>query len=104
MAKIITVWGNPGSGKSVFCCCLAKTLTAGKDKAIIISADSATPMLPVWMPDRLQTETASLQFRYGGNAGFSYLLHPLWRFRLHLGQYRFRKDHHYGLAFIHGSG
>jgi len=52
MAKIITVWGNPGSGKSMFCCNLAKTLTAGKEKAIIISADSCTPMLPVWMPDR----------------------------------------------------
>ena len=52
MAIIITVWGNPGSGKSMFCCNLAKTLTAGKEKAIIISADSCTPMLPVWMPDR----------------------------------------------------
>ncbi len=52
MAKIITVWGNPGSGKSMFCCNLAKTLTANKEKAIIISADSNTPMLPVWMPDR----------------------------------------------------
>ena len=52
MAKIITVWGNPGSGKSMFCCNLAKTLTAGKEKAIIISADSCTPMHPVWMPDR----------------------------------------------------
>ena len=60
MAKIITVWGNPGSGKSVFCCCLAKTLTAGKDKAIIISADSATPMLPVWMPDRLLETSSSI--------------------------------------------
>ena len=60
MAKIITVWGNPGSGKSVFCCCLAKTLTAGKDKAIIISVDSATPMLPVWMPDRLLETSSSI--------------------------------------------
>lgn len=60
MAKIITVWGNPGSGKSVFCCCLAKTLTAGKEKAIIISADSATPMLPVWMPDRILETSSSI--------------------------------------------
>ena len=53
MSQIITVWGNPGSGKSMFCCNLAKVLTAGKEKAIIINADSSTPMLPVWMPDRL---------------------------------------------------
>ena len=60
MSKIITVWGNPGSGKSVFCCILAKVLTAGKQKAIIINADSATPMLPVWMPDRLLEKSASI--------------------------------------------
>ena len=51
MGKIITIWGNPGSGKSMFACNLAKVLTAGKKKALIINADSSTPMLPVWMPD-----------------------------------------------------
>lgn len=60
MSKIITVWGNPGCGKSMFCCILAKVLTAGKQKAIIINADSATPMLPVWMPDRLLEKSASI--------------------------------------------
>lgn len=60
MAKIITVWGNPGSGKSLFCCNLAKTLTANKEKAIIISADTCTPMLPVWMPDRYITAQTSI--------------------------------------------
>ena len=40
MSQIITVWGNPGSGKSMFCCNLAKVLTAGKEKAIIINAHS----------------------------------------------------------------
>ena len=58
MPDIITVWGNPGCGKSMFCCNLAKSLTADKKKAIIINADSSTPMLPVWMPDRL-IETGS---------------------------------------------
>lgn len=58
--KIITVWGNPGSGKSMFCCILAKALTTGKQKAIIINADSTTPMLPVWMPDRLLEASASV--------------------------------------------
>lgn len=60
MAKIITVWGNPGCGKSMFCCILAKVLTAGKKKAIIINADSGTPMLPVWMPDRILDNSCSI--------------------------------------------
>ena len=60
MAKIITVWGNPGCGKSMFCCILAKVLTAGKKKAIIINADSGTPMLPVWMPDRMLDTSSSI--------------------------------------------
>lgn len=60
MAKIITVWGNPGCGKSMFCCILAKVLTAGKKKAIIINADSGTPMLPVWMPDRMLDTSFSI--------------------------------------------
>lgn len=39
MSKVITVWGSPGSGKSMFCCILAKALTRDKQKAIIINAD-----------------------------------------------------------------
>ncbi len=60
MSKIITVWGNPGCGKSMFCCCLAKVLTAGREKALIINADSSTPMLPVWMPERILETSASI--------------------------------------------
>lgn len=60
MSKIITIWGNPGCGKSMFCCILAKVLTANKQKAIIINADPATPMLPVWMPGRLLEQNASI--------------------------------------------
>ena len=60
MSKTITVWGNPGCGKSMFCCCLAKVLTAGKEKALIINADSSTPMLPVWMPERILETSASI--------------------------------------------
>lgn len=60
MSKIITVWGNPSCGKSMFCCCLAKVLTANKDKALIINADSSTPMLPVWMPERILETDASI--------------------------------------------
>ena len=37
MGKVITVWGSPGSGKSMFSCILAKALTRDKRKAIIIN-------------------------------------------------------------------
>ncbi len=33
MGKVITVWGSPGSGKSMFCCILAKALTRDKRTA-----------------------------------------------------------------------
>ena len=32
MGKVISVWGSPGSGKSMFCCILAKALTRDKRK------------------------------------------------------------------------
>jgi len=60
MSKIITVWGNPGCGKSMFCCNLAKVLTADKKKALVINADSSTPMLPVWMPERMIETSSSI--------------------------------------------
>lgn len=60
MAKIITVWGSPGSGKSMFCCILAKALTRSKQKAIIINGESSIPMLPVWLPDQMTETTASI--------------------------------------------
>lgn len=60
MSKIITVWGSPGSGKSMFCSVLAKMVTREKQhKAIIISGDQMTPMLPVWLPDQIiETESS----------------------------------------------
>ena len=48
MGKVITVWGSPGSGQSMFSCILAKALTRDKRKAIIINAEISVPMLPVW--------------------------------------------------------
>lgn len=60
MAKIITVWGSPGSGKSIFCCILAKALTRSKQKAIIINGESSIPMLPVWLPDQMTETTVSI--------------------------------------------
>lgn len=60
MSKIIAVWGNSGSGKSVFCCILAKALTRSKQKAIIINTDSNVPMLPVWLPGEIIDTSASV--------------------------------------------
>jgi len=60
MAKIITVWGSPGSGKSMFCCMLAKALTRDKRKAIIANADNGVPILPVWLPEQLVPANASI--------------------------------------------
>ncbi len=60
MSKTIAVWGNSGSGKSVFCCILAKALTHSKQKAIIINADSSLPMLPVWLPGEINETNVSV--------------------------------------------
>ena len=46
MGKVITVWGSPGSGKSMFSCILAKALTRDKRKAIIINAEISVPIDP----------------------------------------------------------
>lgn len=60
MSKVITVWGSPGSGKSMFCCILAKALTRDKRKAIIINAETGLPMLPVWLPEQVIQTSASI--------------------------------------------
>ncbi|WP_242996569.1 ParA family protein [Lacrimispora amygdalina] len=60
MSKIIAVWGSSGSGKSMFCCILAKALTKNKQKAIIVNTDLGTPMLPVWLPEQVVQTNASI--------------------------------------------
>lgn len=60
MAKVITVWGSPGSGKSMFCCILAKALTRDKRKALIINGEISVPMLPVWLPEQIVQTNASV--------------------------------------------
>lgn len=60
MSKTITVWGSPGSGKSMFCCILAKALTRDKRKAIIISGEPGIPMLPIWLPEQITTTAVSI--------------------------------------------
>lgn len=47
MGKVITVWGSPGSGKSMFCCILAKALTRDKRKAMSPFPLAAVSPLPV---------------------------------------------------------
>lgn len=60
MAKVISVWGSPGSGKSIFSCALAKHLSKGKKKVIIISSDNEVPMLPFWLPSTEVDRSMSL--------------------------------------------
>lgn len=60
MSKVITVWGSPGSGKSMLCCILAKALTRDKQKAIIINGETGVPMLPVWLPEQLTQTNVSI--------------------------------------------
>lgn len=60
MGKVITVWGSPSCGKSMFSCILAKALTRDKRKAIIINAEISVPMLPVWLPEQVIQTGASI--------------------------------------------
>lgn len=62
MGKVITVWGSPGSGKSMFSCILAKALTRDKRKAIIINAEISVPMLPVQLPPSTASPPATISF------------------------------------------
>lgn len=73
MGKVITVWGSPGSGKSMFSCILAKALTRDKRKAIIINAEISVPMLPVWLPEQIIQTNASV-----GQVLSSVRSTPLW--------------------------
>ena len=66
MGKVITVWGSPGSGKSMFSCILAKALTRDKRKAIIINAEISVPMLPVWLPEQIIPEQRRDRHLSGG--------------------------------------
>ena len=91
MGKVITVWGSPGSGKSMFSCILAKALTRDKRKAIIINAEISVPMLPVWLPEQIiQTNASvgqvlsSVEIDTSLVAGHVSLIYPQSRFR-HLG-------------------
>jgi len=60
MVKMIAVWGSNGSGKTTLCCALAAQLAALHKNSVIISTDSSTPSLPVFLPNRYITGDGSL--------------------------------------------
>lgn len=48
--KVIAVWGNSGSGKSVISGMIARYFAESGKKVIIMSLDCTTPMMPIWLP------------------------------------------------------
>lgn len=60
MSKLISVYGSSGGGKSTVALALAHTLTKNKRNVILISADTQSPALPVWVPNQKFTANNSL--------------------------------------------
>lgn len=67
MAKIITVWGSPGSGKTMFCCTLAMEIAQRNKKVLLISADQMIPMLPVLAPAQKAKKETSISTLFFAN-------------------------------------
>ena len=66
MVRMIAAWGSSGAGKTVLCLALASQLAALHKNTVIISTDSSTPSLPVFLPAEQLPPDASL-----GNLLFS---------------------------------
>lgn len=49
--KLIASWGTSGSGKTTTALAVAAELVHRKREVLVIGADSATPMLPVYLPN-----------------------------------------------------
>jgi len=60
MVKMIAVWGSDGSGKTTLCSALAAQLAALGKNSVILSTDSSTPALPVFLPNQYITSDGSL--------------------------------------------
>jgi MinD-like ATPase involved in chromosome partitioning or flagellar assembly len=58
--KVIAVWGNSGSGKSVISGMIARYFAEEGKKVIIMSFDYNTPMMPIWMPQDRVEQSESL--------------------------------------------
>lgn len=59
-AIVITVWGSPGSGKTVYSALLSRYLTRDHDHAILISPDQTVPIIPVLFPKDESEQTQSI--------------------------------------------
>lgn len=48
--NLITVWGSSGAGKTAVALSLAAALAKGREDVLVISNDTRTPSLPVYLP------------------------------------------------------
>ncbi len=60
MGKVIAVWGASGAGKSTLSGLLARYYAERGMSVIIMSFDSVTPMMPIWLPTREVSQGESL--------------------------------------------
>mgnify|MGYP000862247894 CR=1 FL=1 len=60
MAKMIAVWGSNGSGKKTLSLAIAAQLAHLNKNSVIISTDSSTPALPVFLPNKQITSDGSI--------------------------------------------
>ena len=59
MAKVVMIWGSPGSGKSLFSCVLAAELASENKRVMVFSPDQNVPMLPVFLAgQKIETGTS----------------------------------------------
>lgn len=49
--QVITVWGSPGSGKTLTSIKIARELAARKKNVVVVLCDSETPAVPLVVPD-----------------------------------------------------
>ncbi len=52
MSKTIAFWGSSGSGKTINCVAVAGKLADEQNKVVVISTDSQSPALPVYLPSK----------------------------------------------------
>lgn len=57
--NLITVWGSSGAGKTAVALSVAAALAKGREDVMVISNDSRTPALPVYLPGRTTLTSAN---------------------------------------------
>lgn len=70
-AKIISLWGSPGSGKTFLCSAIGDALTKGNKRVAVINMDILTYALQIWVPQEKFTQDNSLSTLVFGNAQMS---------------------------------